>query len=181
MALSIEKALHDITYSDDDTQMVGGFIDKFNGLMYQHTKYVGTVSYPPDRQLRMFTMAIKGVTQFATILGIAFTQKWNTETLQAHLRIKEVRLNPHNFNDLNEVVQRRQTRTPPNRDDPLRGVTIKTATTMNFLKSFSYLGLYGRHAEITQTTKSTVNCVLRGKSPRPRLSKRRSLRPMKLG
>ena len=113
MALSIEKAINDITYSDDDTQTIGGFIDKFNGLIYEHTKYVGTVLYPPDRQLRMFTMAIRGVTQFATILDIAFTQKWDIDTLQAHLRVKEVRLNPHNYADLTDVVQRRKTRQAP--------------------------------------------------------------------
>ena len=108
MALSIEKALHEIKYTEDDAQTIGGFIDKFNGLIYQHTKYVGAVSYPPDRQLRMFTMAIETATPFASILDIAFTQKWDIQTLQANLRIKEVRLNPHNFSDLTKVVQRRQ-------------------------------------------------------------------------
>ena len=136
MDLSIEKALNDITYAADDTQTIGSFIDKFNGLMYQHTKHVGTVSYPHDRQLRMFTMAIKGVTQFATILDIVFTQKWNIETLQAQLRIKEVRLNPHNFNDLNEVVQRRQTRTPPNRDDPPKRRNNKDRNNSGLSKEF---------------------------------------------
>ena len=62
-------------------------------------------------------MAIRGVTQFSTILDIAFTQKWDIDTLQAQLRVKEVRLNPHNYADLNEVVQMRQKRPPPKRDN----------------------------------------------------------------
>ena len=88
MALSIERTIIDITYTDADTQTIGGFIDRFNGLIYEHTKYVGAVLYPSDRQLRMFTMDITGETKFSTILDIAFTQKWTLEYLQAQLRIK---------------------------------------------------------------------------------------------
>ena len=86
MALSIERAINAITYTDADTQSIGGFIDRFNGLIYEHTKYVGTVLYPPDRQLRMFTMSITGEKKFSTILDIAFTQKWTLESLQEQLR-----------------------------------------------------------------------------------------------
>ena len=60
MALSIERTINDITYTDADTQKIRGFIDRFNGLIYEHTKYFGEVLYPPARQLCMFTMAITG-------------------------------------------------------------------------------------------------------------------------
>ena len=108
MALSIERAINDLTYTDSDNQTMGGVIDQFNGLIYGHTKYVGPALYPQDRQLRMFTMAIAGETKFSTILDIAFTNKWNLDSLQARLRIKEVQLNPHNHEDLTGVQQRRQ-------------------------------------------------------------------------
>ena len=50
IAFLIERTIYDIAYTDADTQTIGGFIDRFNGLIYEHTKYVGTVLYPPARQ-----------------------------------------------------------------------------------------------------------------------------------
>lgn len=64
IALSIERAINAITYTDADAHTIGGVIDRFNGLIYEHTKYVGTVLYPADRQLRIFTMAITGEKKF---------------------------------------------------------------------------------------------------------------------
>ena len=53
-------------------------------------------------------MAITGETKYSTILDIAFTQKWTLDYLQAQLRIKEVKLIPHNYEDLTGIQQRRQ-------------------------------------------------------------------------
>ena len=97
MELSIERVINTITYTYAGSHTIGGFIDRFNGLIYEHNKYVGAVLYPPDRQLRMFTMAISGETKSLTIMDIAFTQKWTLEYLQAQPRIKEAQLIPHNY------------------------------------------------------------------------------------
>ena len=75
MALSIERTINNLTYTDSDIQTIWGFIDKCNGLIYEHTKYFGTSLYPPDRQLRMFTMEIARETKLSTILVITFTKK----------------------------------------------------------------------------------------------------------
>ena len=62
-------------------------------------------------------MVIPGEIKFSTILDIAFTQNWTLEYLHAQLRIKEVQLSPHNYEDLTGIQQRRQGHRYP--DDPM--------------------------------------------------------------
>ena len=69
-------------------------------------------------------MAITGETKFSTILDIAFTQKWTLEYLQAQLRIKEVQLSPHNYEDLTSIQQCRQAYRQPDKTRVLEALRL---------------------------------------------------------
>ena len=87
---------------------MGGFTDEFNNLIYEHGKYCGAEPYTETRKLRKFKDSLEGTTKYSTIMDISTVNKWDIQTLQEQLRIKEVLMTPHNHKVLFGIKQRRQ-------------------------------------------------------------------------
>ena len=87
---------------------MGGFIDEFNNLVYEHGKYCGAEPYTESRKLRKSKDSLEDTTKYSTIMDLATIDKWNLQTLQEQLRIKEVLMTPHNHKVLFGIKQRRQ-------------------------------------------------------------------------
>ena len=68
MAASLERAIDGISYRESGDQTIGGFIDEFNGLLYEHAKYCGTDTYPESRKLRIFKQALSKTVTYANIM-----------------------------------------------------------------------------------------------------------------
>ena len=71
MTVSVEKAIDSLNYRDSGEQTIGGFIDEFNNLIYEHGKYCGTEPHTESRKLRKFKDSMEGTSKFSTIMDLA--------------------------------------------------------------------------------------------------------------
>ena len=106
MAASLEKAIDGIVYKELGDRTVEGFIDEFNGLLYEHTKYCGADTHPESRKLRIFKQALSMTVTCGNIMDFLLTQKWDLPTLQSHLRLKRVMLTSYDPKTVLGVTQR---------------------------------------------------------------------------
>ena len=108
MTRSVEKALNSLKYSDSSSQSITGFLDQFNSLCYEHSKYCGDDRYTEKRKLRLFIEAMSNSTKYSNTMQMASALGWDLKTLQVQLRLVEVNETPFNHQSLFEVKQRRQ-------------------------------------------------------------------------
>ena len=112
MTRSLLQDIEGLFFNDSGSQtMGGGFIDTFNGYVYEHGEYCDKdTKLREPQKLNLFRDALDGTKDHTILLELSHVHKWDLEKLQEKLRMKEIKHTPHSHKSVIGAKQRRQGR-----------------------------------------------------------------------